>query len=153
MTGVVLLLSGPNLDLLGEREPERYGRETLEELVARAEATASTLGLSLDHVQSAAESELIAAVHRARGQVAAIVVNAGALTHYGWGLHDALACFEGPVIELHLTNPSGREAWRQTSVVAFVADAVIAGLGGDGYEFAVSAASRLIDRRRDTQRP
>ncbi len=141
---VVLLLSGPNLDLLGEREPEIYGTDTLAEHVERARRVAAACGLGLEHVQSNAEGDLVDAVHGARGRVAAIVVNGAALTHYGWSLHDALAAFEGPVVELHLSNPSAREPWRQTSVLAPVASGSIAGFGGLGYELAVEAVARLI---------
>ena len=142
---VVLLLSGPNLDLLGERQPEIYGPEKLADHVARAQTAAATRGLQLEHVQSNAEGDLVEAVHGARGRVAAIVVNAAALTHYGWSLHDALAAFDGPVVELHLSNPAAREPWRQTSVVAPVAAGSIAGFGGLGYELAVEAAARLLE--------
>ena len=141
---VVLLLSGPNLDLLGAREPEIYGTDTLADHVERARTTAAACGLGLEHVQSNAEGDLVDAVHGARGRVAAIVVNGAALTHYGWSLHDALAAFEGPVVELHLSNPSAREPWRQTSVLAPVASGSIAGFGGLGYELAVEAVARLL---------
>ncbi len=141
---VVLLLSGPNLNLLGEREPESYGTDTLADHVERARAAAAACRLQLEHLQSNAEGDLVAAVHRARGRVAAIVVNGAALTHYGWSLHDALAAFEGPVVELHLSNPSAREPWRQTSVLAPVASGSIAGFGGLGYELALEAVARLL---------
>ena len=140
----VLLLSGPNLDLLGEREPEVYGTATLADHVAAAQAVAEAHDLTLEHVQSNHEGVLVDAVHEARGRCAAIVVNAGALTHYAWSLHDALAAFDGPIVELHLSNPAGREAWRSTSVVAPVATAVIAGLGGHGYPMALAAVARLL---------
>jgi len=146
---VILLLSGPNLGLLGEREPSIYGTATLADHVARAEATARRRGFLLEHVQSEQEGELVAAVHGARGRVAAIVVNAGALSHYGWSLHDALAAFDGKVIELHLSLPDSREPWRRTSVIAPVAQAGIAGLGGLGYELAVEAAARLVEEERE----
>jgi 3-dehydroquinate dehydratase II len=141
---LVLLLSGPNLDLLGEREPLIYGSDTLDDHVARARAAAEELGLSLEHLQSNYEGQLVEAVHGARGRAAAIIVNAAALTHYGWSLHDALAAFEGPVVELHLSNPNAREPWRHTSVVAPVADGCISGFGGLGYELAVRAVARLL---------
>ncbi|HEX2192500.1 MAG TPA: type II 3-dehydroquinate dehydratase [Acidimicrobiales bacterium] len=144
---VVLLLSGPTLNLLGERQPEVYGPETLADHVARAKAAAATRGLELEHVQSNSEGDLVEAVHRARGRVAAIVVNAAALTHYGWSLHDALAVFDGPVVELHISNPAAREPWRQTSVVAPVAAGSIAGFGGLGYELAVEAVAKLLGVR------
>lgn len=139
----VLLLSGPNLQLLGERDPAVYGTDRLEDHVRRATAVAERFGMALEHVHADAESDLVAAVHRARGEVAAIVVNAGALTHYGWSLHDALATFGGPIVELHLSSPEARERWRRRSVIAAVADGTVAGFGGIGYELAVEAAARL----------
>ncbi len=141
---VVLLLSGPNLDLLGEREPAIYGTDTLDDHVARARSVAEEHELTLEHVQSNYEGELVEAVHGARGRVAALIVNAAALTHYGWSLHDALAAFDGPVVELHLSNPNAREPWRHTSVVTPAANGCISGFGGLGYELAVRAVARLL---------
>ncbi len=146
MTATVLLLSGPNLNLLGEREPEIYGTETLEDHVATATAAAVTHGLHVEHVQSNHEGVLIDAIHHARGRCAAIVINAGAFTHYAWAIHDALAAFDGPVVELHLSDPKTREPWRHLSVVEPVADVVVAGLGGDGYRVAIDRATELIRR-------
>jgi 3-dehydroquinate dehydratase-2 len=140
----VLLLSGPNLNLLGEREPDVYGSATLADHVEAATKAAAEHGLTLEHLQANAEHELIEAIHAARGRCAAIVVNPGAFTHYAWAIHDALAAFDGPVIELHLSNPHAREPWRHTSVVAPVATATIAGLGGHGYVLAVEAVARLL---------
>ena len=140
----VLLLSGPNLNLLGEREPEVYGTATLEDHVGRARAVAEKHGLTLEHVQSNREGELVEAIQQARGRYAAIIVNAGALTHYAWSLHDALAAFDGPVVELHISNPNAREPWRHTSVIAPVARGSIVGFGGHGYELAVEAVAELI---------
>jgi 3-dehydroquinate dehydratase-2 len=140
----VLLLSGPNLNLLGEREPVIYGSDTLDDHVARARQVAEVVGLELDHLQSNREGDLVEAVQAARGQYAAIVINAGALTHYAWALHDALAAFDGVVIELHLSNPNAREPWRHTSVVAPVADGTIVGLGGLGYDLAIRAVAGLL---------
>ena len=140
----VLLLSGPNLNLLGEREPDVYGTATLADHVEAATKAAAEHGLTVEHVQSNAEHELIDAIHGARGRCAAIIVNPGAFTHYAWALHDALAAFDGPVVELHLSNPQAREQWRHTSVVAPVATATIAGLGGHGYVLAVEAVARLL---------
>jgi 3-dehydroquinate dehydratase-2 len=142
---LVVLLSGPNLGLLGERQPEVYGRTTLAEHAALAGATAERLGYGFEHHQFESEGELVAAVHGARGRAAAIVVNAGALTHYGWSLHDALATFEGPVVELHLSNPDAREPWRHRSVLSPVVDGTIAGFGGLGYRLAIEAALALVD--------
>lgn len=141
---LVLLLSGPNLNLLGEREPEVYGRATLADHVARATAAAGRNGLDVEHVQANDEGTLVEAVHGARGRCAAIVVNAGAVTHYGWSLHDALAAFDGPVVEIHLSNPYAREPWRNTSVVAPVASGSICGFGGLGYEMAMDAVAALL---------
>ncbi|HMK64063.1 MAG TPA: type II 3-dehydroquinate dehydratase [Acidimicrobiales bacterium] len=145
---LVVLLSGPNLDLLGERQPDIYGATTLSELVAMATEEATALGLSLEHHQSNHEGELVEQVHSARGRAVALVVNAGALSHYSWSLHDALAAFEGVVVELHLSNPAAREPWRHSSVVAPVADGVIAGFGALGYRLAMLAVARLLAARR-----
>lgn len=150
---VVLLLSGPNLDLLGEREPDVYGAATLADHVETARAAAAAVGLELEDLQSASEAELVAAVHGARGRCVAIVVNPGALTHYGWSLHDALAAFAGIVVELHLSNPNARETWRHTSVVAPVATGTIAGFGADGYALAVTAVHRLLQAHPHPVRP
>jgi 3-dehydroquinate dehydratase-2 len=144
MTGTVLVLSGPNLNLLGEREPEVYGTATLADHVAAAEMAASAHDLQIEHLQSNHEGELVDAIHGARGRCAAIVINPGAFTHYAWSLHDALAAFDGPVIELHLSNPAARESWRHVSVVAPVATATIAGLGGHGYPVAIAAVARIL---------
>jgi len=144
---LVVLLSGPNLDLLGEREPEVYGRARLADHVGRAVEEAGLCGLELEHHQSNHEGELVDLVHDARGRAAALIVNAGALTHYSWSLHDALAAFEGVVVELHLSNPAAREPWRHTSVVADVADGAITGFGGLGYGLAVRAVARLLAER------
>jgi 3-dehydroquinate dehydratase-2 len=141
---VILLLSGPNLNLLGEREPEIYGTQTLDEHVELARATAEVHGYELEHVQSNHEGVLIDAIQGARFRCAAIVINAAAFTHYAWGIHDALASFDGPVIELHLSNPNAREPWRHLSVVAPVATGTIAGFGGDGYALAIGAAIRCL---------
>jgi 3-dehydroquinate dehydratase-2 len=141
---IVLLLSGPNLNLLGQRQPEVYGTETLDAHVDTAKGRAAELSLDLEHVQSNHEGDLVDAIHGARGRCAAIVINAGAFTHYAWGIHDALAAFDGPVVELHLSNPAAREPWRHESVVAPVADGLISGFGGAGYRLAIDAvASRL----------
>lgn len=144
---LLLLLSGPNLNLLGEREPAVYGTETLAQHVAAATAEADAAGLGLEHHQTNHEGELVELVHAARGRAAALVVNAGALTHYSWALHDALASFDGPVIELHLSNPAAREPFRHTSVVAPVADGSIAGFGGLGYVLAVQAVARILEAK------
>lgn len=140
----ILVLSGPNLDQLGRRDAAIYGESRLAEHLARAERAAAAHGLELTHLQASSEGALVDAVHEAVGRAAAIVVNPGALTHYGWSLADALADFPGPVIEVHLSHPAAREPWRRTSVVAPVAAGSIAGFGGLSYELAVEAVARLL---------
>jgi 3-dehydroquinate dehydratase-2 len=140
----ILLISGPNLNLLGEREPEIYGRDTLDDLVGDARAVAEASGHTLEHVQSNHEGEIVDAIQAARDRCAAIVVNPGAFTHYSYAIADALVAFDGPKIELHLSNPSAREAWRRTSVVAPVVTGTVAGLGRQGYRLALEAAAVLL---------
>ena len=144
MSQLILLLSGPNLNLLGDREPEVYGTDTLDDHAATASAAADRHGLSIEHHQSNDEATLIDHIHQARDRCAAIIINPGAFTHYSWAIHDALAAFEGPVVELHLSNPNAREPWRHTSVVSPVATGTIVGFGGHGYELAVEAVARLL---------
>jgi len=144
----ILLLSGPNLDLLGTRQPEIYGSETLDDHVATATAAAEAGGYRLAHLQSNREGELVDAIGAARGAYDAIVINAGAFTHYSWAIHDALAAFDGVVVELHLSNPDARESWRHTSVVSPVATGIVSGFGGRGYRLAVDAAMGALDDRR-----
>jgi 3-dehydroquinate dehydratase-2 len=143
--GTVLLVNGPNLNLLGEREPEVYGTATLADHVEMVRHAAGELGLEVEHLQSNHEGEVVDAIHAARGRVAAIVVNPGAFTHYAWAIHDALAAFPGPIIEVHLSNPHSREGWRHLSVVSPVATGTITGLGGLGYVLAIKAVARLLD--------
>ena len=138
----ILLISGPNLNLLGEREPEVYGDATLDDHVKLATSVAATQGYELAHCQYNDEGGIVEEIHAARNTYEGIIINPGALTHYGWSIHDALAAFEGPVIELHLSNPNAREPWRHTSVVAPVATGSIVGFGGYGYELAINA---LVD--------
>ena len=142
---IVLLLSGPNLNLLGERDPATYGTATLGDLVAAAGLRAATHGLAVEAFQSNHEGDLVDQVHAARGRCAAVVINPGALTHYGWSLHDALATFEGPIVELHLSNPAAREPWRHTSVVAPVASGTVSGFGPLGYTLAIDAVASLLE--------
>jgi len=141
---LIVLLSGPNLDLLGAREPSVYGTATLDDHVVTATGVATGLGYVLEHQQTNHEGVLVEAVHAARGRAAAVIVNAGALSHTSWSLHDALAAFDGVVVELHLSNPAAREPFRHTSVIAPVADGCVAGFGGIGYGLAVEAVHRLL---------
>lgn len=143
----ILLLSGPNLNLLGQREPEHYGTTTLDEIVALARETAAKLGHEVEHVQSNHEGDLIDAIHGARGRCAAIVINAGAFTHYAYALTDALAMFDGVKIEVHLSNPAARDAWRHESVIAPVVNGSITGLRAEGYRLAVEAVATLLEER------
>jgi 3-dehydroquinate dehydratase II len=144
VTGVLLLLSGPNLDLLGQRQPEVYGHETLDDHVKTATEAAAAAGYRLEHVQSNHEGELVEAIHAGRGTAAGIVINPGAFTHYSWAIHDALAAFDGPIVELHLSNPAARDGWRRLSVVAPVASGAITGFGAAGYRLAVDAVVGLL---------
>jgi 3-dehydroquinate dehydratase-2 len=141
----ILLLSGPNLNLLGDREPAVYGTDTLDECVADARAAAEAAGHTLEHLQSNHEGELVDAIQQARGRCAAIVVNPGALTHYSFALADALAAYDGVSVELHLSNPASREEWRRRSVVAPYMTGTVAGFGRTGYRLAVEAALARID--------
>lgn len=146
----MLALHGPNLNLLGSREPEIYGHATLDVHVAALREALDEHGLDLEALQSNHEGELVEAIHAARGRCAGIVFNPGAFTHYAWSLHDALAAYEGVVIELHLSNPNARESWRHTSVIAPVADGSIVGFGADGYPLAAAAIASLLARRADS---
>jgi 3-dehydroquinate dehydratase II len=136
----ILLLSGPNLNLLGDREADIYGSDTLDDLVADARAVAQEHGHELEHLQSNHEGEIVDAVQGARGRCAAVVINPGAFTHYAYAIADALAAFDGVKVELHLSNPSAREAWRRTSVIAPYVTGTVAGFGRHGYRLAVEAA-------------
>jgi 3-dehydroquinate dehydratase-2 len=141
---LIALLHGPNLNLLGQREPDVYGTATLDDVTDLVRRTAADHGHEIEARQTNHEGELIELIHQARGRCSAIIINPGAFTHYAWSLHDALATFAGPVIEVHISNPNAREPWRHTSVVAPVATGTIAGFGLLGYELAVHAvADRL----------
>ena len=139
MSQTVLVLSGPNLNLLGEREPEVYGTATLADHVAAAEMAAAAHDLRIEHLQSNHEGELVDAIHGARGRCAAIVINPGAFTHYSIALRDAVAGIAVPVVEVHLSNVHGREEFRRHSVIAAVARGQIAGFGPQSYLLAIDA--------------
>jgi 3-dehydroquinate dehydratase-2 len=143
MSNEILLLSGPNLDLLGTRNPEVYGTTTLEEHVERFRELAGDAGFSVRHVQSNFEGDLIEAIHGARGSAAAIVINAGALTHSSWALADALETFDGVKVEVHISNPAAREPFRHVSTLAGSVDGTVAGFGATSYELALDAVRRL----------
>lgn len=139
----ILVLNGPNLNLLGKREPDIYGHETLADVEDLCRAAAKAAGFTADCRQSNREYELIDWIHAARGTVAAIVINPGAFSHTSVAILDALQAFDGPVIEVHISNIHRREAFRHHSYVSARADAVIAGAGTQGYEFAIARAVRL----------
>jgi 3-dehydroquinate dehydratase-2 len=142
----VLLLNGPNLNLLGTRQPEVYGSTTLAEIEARCIEQAKGLGLSLEARQSNHEGELVDWIQAARHQFAAIIINPGAFTHTSVALLDALQAFEGLVIEVHLSNIHRRESFRHHSYVSLAATGAIVGLGAQGYDLALQAiAARLTE--------
>ena len=139
----ILLIHGPNLNLLGTREPEVYGHATLADHVATVVAAASGHGISVEHVQTNTEGEMVNAIHSANGKADGIIVNAGAFTHYSWAVHDALKSYPGNVIEVHLSNPGAREQFRHVSVLSPVVNGTISGFGGLGYALAVEALVEL----------
>ena len=140
----VFVLNGPNLNLLGLREPEVYGADTLDDIAGRLEDRARGLGLGLDMRQSNHEGHLVDWLHEANATGAkAVILNAGAYTHTSVALLDAVRAITVPVIEVHLSNPQAREPFRRTSFVAQAAKGSIAGLGALGYELALDAAARL----------
>lgn len=136
----VLVLQGPNLDLLGSREPEIYGRETLDELHARIRVHAESLGLEVEAFQSNHEGALIDRLHQRDFDI--VIVNAGGLTHTSVSLRDALLGVQRPFIEVHLSDPSRREAFRQVNYLSDIALSSIVGQGGDGYLLALDAIAR-----------
>ncbi len=140
----VYILNGPNLNLLGAREPAVYGRETLADVRRRAETAAARAGVTIEFRQSNHEGQLIDWVHEARDHGAGLIVNAGGLTHTSIALLDALQAAELPVIEVHLSNIFRREAFRHHSYVSLAAKGVICGLGAKGYELAVEAMADIL---------
>ena len=140
----VFVLNGPNLNLLGTREPEIYGSETLDDIAGSLEDRARELGLTVDVRQSNHEGHLIDWLHEANADGAkAVILNAGGFTHTSVALHDAIKAVAVPVIEVHLSNPQARESFRRRSLVAAAARGSIAGFGGLGYVLALDAAARL----------
>ena len=143
-TRLVYLLNGPNLNLLGQRQPEIYGRETLADVERDCRALAAELRLELRFHQSNREYELIDWIHEARGSAAAIVINPAAFTHTSVALLDALSAFEGTVIEVHISNIHKRESFRHHSYVSLRADGIIAGLGTQGYGLALRRVATVM---------
>lgn len=142
----ILLLNGPNLNLLGTREPEKYGSTTLTEIVNGLENQASTLDITLSHLQSNAEHALIDRIHEARGNTDFILINPAAFTHTSVALRDALLAVQIPFIEIHLSNVHAREPFRHHSYLSDIAVSVICGLGADGYTFALQAAVNRLSK-------
>ncbi|MEZ5901142.1 MAG: type II 3-dehydroquinate dehydratase [Hyphomicrobium sp.] len=147
MAKPIFVLNGPNLNMLGTREPAVYGSDTLDDIKARCVARAKTLGLSVDFRQSNAEGELVGWIQEARTKAQGIILNAGAYTHTSIATLDALQAAELPVVEVHLSNIFRREDFRQHSFVSLAATGVICGLGARGYELALEAMADLVKRR------
>lgn len=145
MKPIVYILNGPNLNLLGKREPHLYGRETLADVEAATLALAAELGLETRFFQSNREYELIDQIHAAREVAGGIVINPAAFTHTSVALLDALNAFEGVVIEVHISNIHKRESFRHQSYVSLRADGVIAGCGTQGYQLALRRVATLLD--------
>lgn len=145
---LVLVLNGPNLNMLGVRQPEIYGRETLADIETACRDRAAALDLEIEFRQSNVEGELVGWIQEARGRVAGIVINAAAYTHTSVAILDALSLVEVPVIEVHLSNIYARESFRHHSYVSPVAAGIICGLGSDGYLYALDALKRLITKQR-----
>ncbi|MCW2889193.1 MAG: 3-dehydroquinate dehydratase [Streptosporangiaceae bacterium] len=140
----VLVLSGPNLQRLGSREPDVYGAETFEDLTELCRETGRRLGLHVEVRQTDDEAELIGWVHQAADERTPIVLNPAAFTHYSYALRDALAQRTAPLVEVHISNPAAREEFRHTSVVAGVATGTIAGFGLRSYVLALQAVAELV---------
>lgn len=140
----LFVLNGPNLNMLGLREPETYGKETLEDIQRLCVAAGKRLGLPIEFRQSNIEGELVSSIQEARSSACGIVINAAAYTHTSVAIHDALRASDLPVVEVHLTNVYKREPFRHKSYVSGVAVGVICGFGSHGYELAIEALSRVV---------
>ncbi|WP_276944906.1 type II 3-dehydroquinate dehydratase [Ferrimicrobium acidiphilum] len=147
----IALVHGPNLNLLGERQPEIYGMGTLDDLTQLAREAAIEHGYELASLQTNSEAELIEAIHGLDSSTVALILNAGAFTHYSWAIADAIASKNVPTIELHISNPAARENFRTLSVLAAVVSGSISGFGEIGYVLAVQAAA-LLDQGVDSRR-
>ncbi len=145
MSRIVYVLNGPNLNLLGQREPHIYGSETLADVEAACGKLAGELELETVFRQSNHEGEIVDWIQEARGKAAGIVINSAGYTHTSVAIFDALSAFEGTVVEVHVSNIHRREPWRHHSYVSLRADAVIAGCGTDGYGFALRRIAKLLN--------
>ncbi len=148
MSLTIYVLNGPNLNLLGEREPAIYGTATLADLEKLSQETAAPLGAAVEFRQTNHEGELVEWVQEARRQAAAVIINAGGYTHTSVALHDALKVLTIPVVEVHLSNPGNREEFRHKSLVSPAASGLIAGFGPLGYRLAIEAAVVLAAKKR-----
>lgn len=144
MPKLIYILNGPNLNLLGKREPEIYGSDTLEDVDQRCAALATELGLATELSQSNHEGAIIDKIHEAREKAAGIIINPAAFTHTSVAILDALSTFEGPVLEVHISNVHKRESFRHHSYVSLRAEGVIAGFGTEGYELALRRMGSLL---------
>ncbi|MFY9720880.1 MAG: type II 3-dehydroquinate dehydratase [Candidatus Cybelea sp.] len=140
----VLVLHGPNLNLLGERDPEIYGRATLDEINAAIARDAAAAEIDVHCEQYNGEGEIIDALHAARNAYAGVILNPGAYAHYSYAIADAIAAISIPVVEVHLSNVAARETFRRTSVTAAACRGVISGLGADGYRLALRALADIL---------
>ena len=146
MDSMILVLNGPNLNMLGTREPEIYGSQTLADIEALCVTKAESLGLAVDFRQSNSEAEMVEWAQQSPGSAAGLIVNAGALTHTSVALLDALLACGLPVVEVHLSNIYRREEFRQQSYVSKAAQGMICGFGAQGYELALDAMARIIEK-------
>src|SRR5688572_1723774 len=146
MAATIYILNGPNLNLLGKREPEIYGSETLEDIERRCRKKADALGLTIELKQTNIEGELVGWIQDSRERAAGIIINAAAYTHTSVAVHDALKACGLPVIEVHLSNIYRRESFRHNSYVSPVANGAICGFGGQGYEFALDALAAILHK-------
>lgn len=147
MSKPIFVLNGPNLNLLGHRQPEIYGRETLDDVAASLSELAEDLGLTVRCLQSNHEGQLVDWIHQARAEAAGILINPGAYTHTSVAILDALSAFEGPVIEVHISNIHKRESFRHHSYVSMRAEGVIAGCGTEGYLLGLRRLASLVRGR------
>ncbi|AGT07240.1 type II 3-dehydroquinate dehydratase [Paracoccus aminophilus] len=144
MTPTILIINGPNLNLLGKRQPEIYGRDTLADVIAACTQLGQELGLGIADFQSNHEGAIIDRIHEARGTTAGIIINPGAYSHTSVAILDALNIYEDPVIEVHISNIHKRESFRHHSYISHRADGVIAGLGVEGYQLALRRLATLV---------
>lgn len=145
MTRLVFILNGPNLNLLGQREPEIYGRETLADIEAACRKIAKSAKLEIDFRQSNREYEIIEAIHEARSNAAGLIINPAAFSHTSVAILDALSACVFPILEVHISNIHRRESFRHRSYVSQAASGVIAGFGAQGYELALLRMARLLE--------